>query len=87
MELGDFNTSKKKFLKKITLMTILFGRGELKMSKNTFVSVKEVEDVYKDYFKEVGIKFSKHNFEKFLKFLQIDFNDWVKGNLRYFDQR
>ena len=54
------------------------------MSKNAFISVKEVEDVYKDYFREVGIKFSKHDFEKFLSFLEIDFRDWVNGNLRYF---
>ena len=54
------------------------------MSKNTFISVKEVEDVYKDYFKEVGINFSNHDFERFLKFLEIDFHDWIKGNLRYF---
>ena len=57
------------------------------MSKNTFVSVKEVEDVYKDYFKEDGAKFSKRDFKEFLKFLEIDFHDWVKGNLRYFNQR
>ena len=57
------------------------------MNKNTFISVKEVEDVYKGYFKECSIKFSKRDFEKFLNFLQIDFHDWIKGNLRYFNQK
>lgn len=56
------------------------------MSKNTFISVKKVEDTYKDYFKEVGIKFSKRDFEKFLDFLELDFYDWVNCNLRYFNQ-
>jgi len=68
-------------------MDILFGRCELNMSKNKFISIKEVEDMYKDYFKEVSIKSSKHDFEKFLIFLELDFHDWVKGNLRYFNQR
>ena len=68
-------------------MDILFGRGELKMSKNAFISVKEVEDVCKDYFKEVSTKFSKRDFKEFLKFLEFDFHDWVKGNLRYFNQK
>lgn len=57
------------------------------MSKNTFISVKKVEGTYKDYFKEVGIKFSKRDFEKFLDFLELDFHDWVKSNLRYFNQK
>ena len=67
-------------------MDILFGRGELKMSKNTFISVKEVEYIYKEDCEEFGVKFSKSDFEKFLNFLQIDFHDWVNGNLRYFYQ-
>ena len=68
-------------------MDILFGRGELKMSKNTFISIKEVEHIYKEDCEELGVKFSKRDFEKFLNFLQIDFYDWVNGNLRYFNQK
>ena len=68
-------------------MAILSGRGELKMSKNTFISVKEVEHIYKEDCEELGVKFSKRDFENFLNFLQIDFYDWVNGNLRYFNQK
>ena len=56
------------------------------MSRNAFISIKEVEHIYKEDCEEFGVKFSKRDFEKFLNFLQIDFYDWVNGNLRYFYQ-
>ena len=58
----------------------------VKMGKDTYISVKDVEYIYRDYFEDVGIKFSKRDFKKFLDFLEIDFHDWVKSNLRYFDK-
>lgn len=54
------------------------------MSQNTIMGVEEIEAIYREYCKQTNIKFSKNDFAKFLKFLQIDFYDWVKGNLRYF---
>ena len=54
------------------------------MIKNQVINLKEIEIIYKEYCKRENIKFSPNNFIKFLNFLQIDFYDWVKDNLRYF---
>ena len=56
------------------------------MNKNIFINVKEIEYIYREDSKETKTKFSKHDFEKFLEFLNIDFHDWVKSNLRYFNR-
>lgn len=53
------------------------------MGKNEFITI---EDLYREHCKDVNIKFSKNNFMKFLKFLEIDIPDWVESNLRYFNE-
>lgn len=45
---------------------------------------KEVKRIYKEYCEEKGIKFSEKNFNNFLEFLEIDFYDWVKANLKVY---
>ena len=67
-------------------MVILFGRGDFIMRENVYIEVEEIEALYREHCKEVGVKFSKSGFTRFLEFLKIDFFDWVKSNLKYFDK-
>lgn len=50
---------------------------------------KEIEEIFENFVKENKLKVNKKaNFKDFLKFLEIDFYDWVKGNLRcYFREK
>lgn len=55
------------------------------MKKNqTIININEIYDIYREYYKEGNKNFDKDEFEKFLEFLEIDFYDWVKENLRQF---
>jgi len=51
---------------------------------NNIISINEICDIYKEYCEEENKEFKKDEFERFLKFLEIDFYDWVKENLRQF---
>ena len=52
------------------------------------IDKKDIEEIYKEYCEEVGIRFRKKEFGDFLKFLEIDFYDWVKENLKcYFREK
>ncbi len=42
----------------------------------------EIRKIYKEYCKEKNIKSSKTNLKDFIEFLEIDFYDWVRENLR-----
>ena len=42
----------------------------------------EVKKIYQEFCKENKIKFHKKEFEDFLEFLEIDFYDRVKENLK-----
>ena len=55
------------------------------MNQTTFINVKEIEDLYREFCNGIHIRFTKKKFDKFIKFLEIDFYDWVRGNLRYFN--
>lgn len=50
---------------------------------------KMIKEIYQGYCKEQKRKFSKNDFDDFPKFLEVDFYDWIKENLRcYFrDQK
>lgn len=49
---------------------------------------KDIEEIYKEYCNEIGIRFRKKEFADFLKFLEIDLCDWIKENLRcYFREK
>lgn len=67
-------------------MAISFGRGDFRMRENAYIEIEEIETAYREHCEEMGVKFSKRGFARFLVFLKIDFFDWVNGNLRYFDQ-
>ena len=54
------------------------------MDNKTIINIFEVEKLFKEYCKEIKIEFSENKFERFLKFLEIDFYDWVKENLSHF---
>jgi hypothetical protein len=47
------------------------------------ITVKEIKKIFQDFVKNYDIKLSKKkNFKDFLGFLEIDFYDWVRENLK-----
>lgn len=56
------------------------------MSKKltTAINIDEIRSIFKEYYEENKIEFSEEKFEEFLKFLEIDFYDWVRQNLKHF---
>lgn len=57
------------------------------MNNNKIINISEVEKLFKEYCEENKIEFSENKFEQFLKFLEIDFYDWVKENLNQFNKQ
>ncbi|MCD6161688.1 MAG: hypothetical protein J7K40_04645 [candidate division Zixibacteria bacterium] len=56
------------------------------MSVNkSIIGADEIRSIFKEYCEEENIKFSESKFEKFLEFLEVDFYDWIKENLKQFD--
>ena len=49
------------------------------------IEIGVIKKIYEDYCEENKIQFSDKKFKEFLNFLEIDFYDWVRGNLRYFN--
>ncbi len=56
------------------------------MKNDEVINISEIEKLFQEYYKENKIEFSKDKFEKFLKFLEIDFYDWIKENLKQFEK-
>jgi hypothetical protein len=54
------------------------------MEKETIINVSEIEKLFKEYCEEDKIEFLADKFAEFLKFLEVDFYDWVKENLNQF---
>ncbi|TSC93743.1 MAG: hypothetical protein CEN87_770 [Parcubacteria group bacterium Licking1014_1] len=54
------------------------------MKNNTIINISEAKKLFKEYCEENKIEFSEDKFEQFLNFLEIDFYDWVKQNLKHF---
>ena len=56
------------------------------MSKKfiTIINIPEIEKLFKEYCEKNKIEFSTKKFKEFLKFLEIDFYDWVRQNLKHF---
>lgn len=52
--------------------------------KNTVINSPEIQKLFEEYCKRNKIGFSKEKFGEFLKFLEVDFYDWVRGNLKQF---
>ena len=58
------------------------------MNKGTdIVNVKEILSIYLEYCEDKGHIFKEGDYKKFIKYLEIDFYDWINGNLRYFNQK
>ena len=53
--------------------------------ENTIIKTPEIKQLFKEYCKENELEFSQNKFEIFLKFLEIDFYDWVKQNLKHYE--
>lgn len=48
-----------------------------------FINQKQIKKIFDEYLKEKKVKTAKKkSFKDFLKFLEIDFYDWIKENLR-----
>jgi len=54
---------------------------------STIININEIHSICKEYFEDNKIEFTEEKFEEFLKFLEIDFYDWVKENIRQFYNR
>ncbi|PIV50606.1 hypothetical protein COZ73_00600 [Candidatus Falkowbacteria bacterium CG_4_8_14_3_um_filter_36_11] len=50
----------------------------------TTINIPEIEKLFQEYCEKNKIEFSAGKFEDFLKFLEIDFYDWVRQNLKQF---
>ncbi|MBU1159900.1 hypothetical protein KKD04_01810 [Patescibacteria group bacterium] len=57
------------------------------MEKGTIINISGIEKLFREYCEENKLEFSTEKFERFLKFLEIDFYDWVKGNLKQFNEK
>jgi len=57
------------------------------MKNNTIIDISEVKKIFKEYCEGNKIQFSENKFKQFLKFLEIDFYDWVKENSKQFYQQ
>ncbi|MFH1407929.1 MAG: hypothetical protein ABIG91_02735 [Patescibacteria group bacterium] len=53
--------------------------------QDTIINISEMKELFKEHCKENEITFSEEKFEKFIEFLETDFYDWVKENLRQFE--
>ena len=57
-------------------------------TKSTIIKIDEIRSIYEDYCKKDGKAFDDEWFKEFLKFLETDFYDWVRENLRsYFREK
>lgn len=52
--------------------------------KSTIININEIRSVFKDYCEKEGKDFNENDFSEFLKFLEIDFYDWTRENLRQY---
>ena len=52
--------------------------------QNTIINISEIEKLFREYCEENKIKFSGEKLEEFLKYLETDFYDWTRENLKHF---
>ena len=52
--------------------------------KSTTINIDEIRSIFQEDCEDDNIKFSEKEFQRFLEFLEIDFHDWIRGNLNYF---
>jgi hypothetical protein len=60
----------------------------MRRTRSKVVNNKEIKELFDEFVLEHRIRKTKtKNFESFLKFLEVDFYDWIKENLRsYFKE-
>lgn len=51
---------------------------------STIININEIRSIYKEYCEKEGKDFKQEDFNEFLKFLEIDFYDWTRENIRQF---
>ena len=55
----------------------------MKNNVSKIINTKEIRQVFNEFVKGNHIKQpQKKNFEAFLRFLELDFYDWIRENLR-----
>lgn len=54
---------------------------------STTINIDEIRGIYKEYCEKEEVGFSENDFEEFLKFLELDFYDWIKENLNQFSKQ
>lgn len=52
--------------------------------KSTVINIDEIRKIFQENCEEENMKYSGQEFQKFLEFLEIDFYDWMKENLKQF---
>lgn len=59
----------------------------IKYMQNAIINASEIRKLFREYCIENKVDFSKEKSEKFLKFLETDFYDWVRENLKQFENQ
>ncbi len=54
------------------------------MREKSTINIDEIRNIFKESCRKNGESFSEAQFQEFLKFLEIDLYDWVKGNIKQF---
>jgi len=54
-------------------------------TKRIVIDATEIREIYNEFYVADPKYISNDKFEKFLNFLEIDFYDWIKENLRQFE--
>lgn len=71
-------------MRDLTSMDISNGKNENMKNNSAVISTNEIRNIFKGSCEKNGEIFNEARFQEFLKFLEIDFYDWVKENSRQF---
>lgn len=56
-------------------------------TQTRIINLDEIRNIFKENCEEEDRKFDEQKFQKFLEFLEIDFYDWTRENLRCFHRQ
>ena len=48
----------------------------------TIINIEEIRGIYKEYCNRGKKEFNEKDFVEFLRFLEVDFYDWTRENLK-----
>ncbi len=51
-----------------------------------FLYNETIIEIFKEYCHEHGLEFSETESSKFINYLSLDIYDWIKGNLKYYEE-